>query len=192
MQSNGDNMSIGDKVIISAPIGGTAEALGGGKPARRNDSGGGFSNGAVTGAFVYLLNHAAYKWHPTRKEAAEATRTRTETTGNEANYLDYKVFAASNAVLNHPITGETECLEYNQGGSGIHEMQFYFDHLITFTNECLNHAGNSGLNKKWFCGSIIESHDEPNNLGIREIWHTPKLIFKKRGYTCVQPPVLPY
>lgn len=111
---------------------------------------------------------------------------------NLTNYLDYKVFAASNAVLNHPITGETECLEYNQGGSGIHEMQFYFDHLITFTNEWLNQAGNSGLNKKWFCGSIIESHDEQNNLGIREIWHTPKLIFKKRGYTCVQPPVLPY
>ncbi len=44
-------MSIGDKVIISAPIGGTAEALGGGK----------FSNGAVTGAFVYLLNHANHE-----------------------------------------------------------------------------------------------------------------------------------
>jgi hypothetical protein len=49
MQSNGGNMTIGDKVILSAAIGGTAEALGGGK----------FSNGAVTGAFVYLLNHAS-------------------------------------------------------------------------------------------------------------------------------------
>jgi ABC-type xylose transport system permease subunit len=47
MQSNGDNMGIGDKVILSAVIGGTAEALGGGK----------FANGAVTGAYVMMFNH---------------------------------------------------------------------------------------------------------------------------------------
>jgi hypothetical protein len=80
MQSNGGNIGIGDKVILSAIIGGTAEALGGGK----------FTNGAVTGAYVMMFNHLSHKWHPTRKEAAEATRTRTETTGNEANYLVYK------------------------------------------------------------------------------------------------------
>jgi hypothetical protein len=51
MQANGGNMGMGDKVILSAVIGGTAEALGGGK----------FSNGAVTGAFVYLLNHASHQ-----------------------------------------------------------------------------------------------------------------------------------
>jgi hypothetical protein len=79
MQSNGGNMTIGDKVILSAVIGGTAEALGGGK----------FTNGAVTGAYVMMFNHLSHKWHPTRKEAAEATRTRTETTGNEASYLTY-------------------------------------------------------------------------------------------------------
>lgn len=44
MQSNGGNMGIGDKVIMSAVIGGTAEALEGGK----------FSNGAVTGDFKNL------------------------------------------------------------------------------------------------------------------------------------------
>ena len=64
MQSNGGNMSMGDKVIMSAIIGGTAEPLGGGKPARRSVCGGGFANNAVTESFVYLLNHAAYKWHP--------------------------------------------------------------------------------------------------------------------------------
>lgn len=68
------------KTDVSTTIGGTAEALGGGK----------FSNGAVTGAYVMMFNHLSHKWHPTRKEAAEATRTRTETTGNEANYLVYK------------------------------------------------------------------------------------------------------
>ena len=40
-------MSVGAKVAMSAVIGGTAEKLGGGK----------FANGAVTGAFVMMLNH---------------------------------------------------------------------------------------------------------------------------------------
>jgi RHS repeat-associated protein len=44
-----NNIIVG--VTTSAALGGTAEALGGGK----------FSNGAVTGAFVYLLNHAQNK-----------------------------------------------------------------------------------------------------------------------------------
>ena len=57
MQSNGGNMGIGDKVILSAAIGGTAEALGGGKFARHSDSEGGFANGTVTGAYVMMFNH---------------------------------------------------------------------------------------------------------------------------------------
>ena len=65
---------------MAATLGGTAETLGGGK----------FSNGAVTGAFVYLLNHAAHKWHSTRESASNAARTRTETTGNEASYIIYE------------------------------------------------------------------------------------------------------
>jgi len=48
MQSNGGTMSIGDKVILSAVIGGTAEALWGGK----------FANGAVTGAIVFTLRNS--------------------------------------------------------------------------------------------------------------------------------------
>ncbi|KAF0204072.1 MAG: hypothetical protein FD170_761 [Bacteroidetes bacterium] len=74
-------MSGAERIAISAAIGGTAEALGGGK----------FANGAVTGAYVMALNHMMHsdKWHPTRGEAAEATSTRTETTGNEASYLVY-------------------------------------------------------------------------------------------------------
>jgi len=45
--SYGGNMTFMQKTAISATIGGTAEALGGGK----------FSNGAVTGAYVMMLNH---------------------------------------------------------------------------------------------------------------------------------------
>jgi len=47
MQSYGTSMSTADKIVLSSVIGGTAEALGGGK----------FSNGAVTGAYVMMLNH---------------------------------------------------------------------------------------------------------------------------------------
>jgi len=55
MQSGGVNMSVAGKIVVSAAIGGTAEALGGGKFAHRNDSGRGFSNGVVTGTTVFTL-----------------------------------------------------------------------------------------------------------------------------------------
>ena len=82
LQANGANMTGAAKIAISAAIGGTAEALGGGK----------FANGAVTGAYVMAWNHMMHgdKWHPTREKAAEATKNRTETTGNEASYLVFK------------------------------------------------------------------------------------------------------
>ena len=50
MDKNRGDMTVIEKIAISAAIGGTAEALGGGK----------FANGAVTGAYVYLLNHMSH------------------------------------------------------------------------------------------------------------------------------------
>jgi hypothetical protein len=50
-------MNFTEKTAIAAVIGGTAEALGGGKPACRSGNAGRFSNGAVTGAFVEAYNH---------------------------------------------------------------------------------------------------------------------------------------
>ena len=50
MDWKGGDMIGLQKIAISAAIGGTAEALGGGK----------FANGAVTGAYVYLLNHMSH------------------------------------------------------------------------------------------------------------------------------------
>ncbi|MDR0969398.1 MAG: hypothetical protein LBM67_02520 [Lentimicrobiaceae bacterium] len=44
-------MSAGSQVALSAVLGGTAEALGGGK----------FANGAITGAFVMLFNHLQHE-----------------------------------------------------------------------------------------------------------------------------------
>jgi hypothetical protein len=51
MQSYGGNMTFTEKTAIAAVIGGTAEALGGGK----------FANGAVTGAFVMAYNHLMHE-----------------------------------------------------------------------------------------------------------------------------------
>jgi hypothetical protein len=80
MDWKGGDMIGLQKIAISAAIGGTAEALGGGK----------FANGAVTGAFVNLLNHLA---HTNTKGEGEKT-TKTETSGSKGDELpstdDYK------------------------------------------------------------------------------------------------------
>ena len=57
LQSYGGNMTFSEKTAIAAVIGGTVEALGGGKPACRSGNAGRFANGAVTGAFVMAFNH---------------------------------------------------------------------------------------------------------------------------------------
>jgi hypothetical protein len=54
MQTYGSGMNAGTQVIMSAAIGGTAEALGGGK----------FANGAVTGAYVMMFNHLMTEFPP--------------------------------------------------------------------------------------------------------------------------------
>ncbi len=68
---------------MSATLGGTAEVIGGGK----------FSNGAVTGAFVYLLNHAQNK--PKRNVPSKEWL---ESKANEA-------IEAENAKINKWIAG---------------------------------------------------------------------------------------
>lgn len=95
------------------------------------------------------------------------------------NYLDYKVFAASEAVAN--FDDWTECLEYNYQGLGIHEMQFYYDHLKDFADQWLSSSQNIG-NKKFAEASINSMVDySVSNLVI---WHEPKLYFRKRGVIC--------
>ena len=96
---------------------------------------------------------------------------------NPVNYLDYKVFCASEAVA--VITSVTECLEYDQEQSGIHEMQFYYDHLIDLINEWMN-SGQNIYNKHYCPLSQIYSFDENNN-GYRLIQHKPIILYKKRA-----------
>jgi len=95
------------------------------------------------------------------------------------NYLDYKVFAASEAVA--PFDGNTECLEYDYNGSGIHEMQFYFDHKVGFVGDWLNSSQNIG-NKKLAIARIksrekFYEHD-------KNIYHEPTFFFRKRILSC--------
>lgn len=75
-------MSGVEKIAISAVIGGTAEALGGGK----------FANGAVTGAYVMAFNHLMHNkiWHPSRESAEKALKTRVKSTGKEASALVFE------------------------------------------------------------------------------------------------------
>ena len=80
MQSYGSNMTFSEKTAIAAVIGGTAEALGGGK----------FANGAVTGAFVEMYNHLMHEWHPSRKAAAASAQSKTSETGNETSVLVFQ------------------------------------------------------------------------------------------------------
>lgn len=102
------------------------------------------------------------------------------------NYLDYKIFAASQAVA--PIDDLTECLEYNYNNSGIHEMQFYYDHKKDFINAWVSSSQNTGNLK--FAGSLIKSEDEYFEY-LRYIWHVPTFYFRKRCLECSVPITLP-
>lgn len=96
------------------------------------------------------------------------------------NYLDYKIYATSSAIGNG-LTNEVKCLEWNQNNSGVHEMQFYYDHLKVFVNEWLNSSQNTG-NKK-FALSFIDS-PSVTEIGETLIYHKPHLIFRKRSLEC--------
>ncbi len=105
------------------------------------------------------------------------------------NYLDYKIYAASSAI-GDGLTNEVKCLEWNQNNSGIHEMQFYYDHLKVFVNEWLGSSQNTG-NKK-LASSIIDSKSRIVNPGyITIIYHEPNFEFRKRGGVCQISDLLP-
>ena len=63
-----------EKIAISAAIGGTAEALGGGK----------FANGAVTGAYVMALNHLMHESQDPPTVEDKSSSQKSETTGLES------------------------------------------------------------------------------------------------------------
>ncbi len=73
MMKYGANMDIGAKVAVSAALGGTAEALGGGK----------FANGAVTGAYVMMFNHLQERGDLTDSERKRLQKERYGVTDEE-------------------------------------------------------------------------------------------------------------
>lgn len=96
------------------------------------------------------------------------------------NYLDYKIYAAS-SVIGDGLTDEVKCLEYNQNNSGIHEMQFYYDHLKVFVSDWLASPENTGNMK--LAPSVIESRISEGSSGSI-FYHRPNLKFRKRGLSC--------
>jgi hypothetical protein len=96
------------------------------------------------------------------------------------NYCSYKVFYADNS--NNKVIDEiTQCLEYNQGGYGIHEMQFYYDNYILLINSWLNSPENFD-NRKYSPLSRVRSFDYQTDF--REIGHKLTLNYRKRGIIC--------
>lgn len=95
------------------------------------------------------------------------------------NYLDYKIYAASEAI-GIGLTDEVCCLGDNQNNSGIHEMQFYYDHLKDFVNEWL--TSNQNIGNKKLSDIIINSKASPY-VPI-QIFHQPKMTYRKRGHVC--------
>jgi hypothetical protein len=103
------------------------------------------------------------------------------------NYLDYKIFAAYEGVA--AFDSLTECLVYNYNGSGIHEMQFYYDYLKELIDDWVNSAQNTS--NRVFSSSKILGKDIEDIEGLRDIFHEPKVLFRKRDQVCTVPAIPP-
>lgn len=91
------------------------------------------------------------------------------------NYLDYKIFYASSSVAD--ITDETQCLEYNQGNSKIHEMDFYLNGAVEIYEAWVQNTF-LNPNRYLFIVCDIESFNQIN-LPYTEIGHTEYFYFGK-------------
>lgn len=92
------------------------------------------------------------------------------------NYLDYKIFAAYENLYPFTFNDTVVCLEYNQWNSGIHEMQFYYDHLKALV------LANKPNNKAFASSEILSpiSNPSPNSI----IFHEPHLFYKTKLMSC--------
>jgi hypothetical protein len=106
----------------------------------------------------------------------------------KTNYLDYKIFAAIDNGVDLIIDDVTECLEYNQDGNEVHEMQFYYDYLVDLIeDEMESYPSYLYYTTK----SLIQSPDETINY-IRRIWHRPIIKLQRRGkayFEANEPPI---
>ena len=81
-------MSVAGQVIISGAIGGTAEALGGGK----------FANGAVTGAYVMMFNHLGGEIRQSRLERRIQRRFQ-QNAMNDPGLSDFSIYEYLNGEI---------------------------------------------------------------------------------------------
>lgn len=94
--------------------------------------------------------------------------------GSPDNYLDYKIFYASSSVA--PITDETRCLEYNQGNSGEHEMDFYLDGATELYEAWLQNTV-LNPNKYRYIRCDIDSYEVFQGPSTSEIGHDEDFYF---------------
>ncbi|MDD3742609.1 MAG: hypothetical protein PHX54_03190 [Lentimicrobiaceae bacterium] len=92
------------------------------------------------------------------------------------NHLDYKIFAAYENIYPFSFNDDIVCLEYNQWNSGIHEMQFYYDHLKALV------VANKPFNKSFAYSEILSNIE--GNSPDRIIYHEPKFVYKLKLISC--------
>ncbi|MCF8347469.1 MAG: hypothetical protein K9G61_01530 [Bacteroidales bacterium] len=95
--------------------------------------------------------------------------------GNIDNYCDYKIYYANSSVGS--ITSETECLEYDQGNSGIHEMDFYLQGADDIVAHWLEY--NNPNSKSFETCSFIDWSNPPST----EIMHILQFTFSIKHIT---------
>ncbi len=92
------------------------------------------------------------------------------------NYLDYKIFAAHESVT--AFNDDILCLEYDQWGLGMHEMQFYYDYLKDFV------LMNVPYRKSFAYAVILSPVTGPSQN--RTICHEPTFYYRTKLISCEQ------
>ena len=112
------------------------------------------------------------------------------------NYCDYHIFYANSSIgslqcLPPDYNNCARCLDYNQGNSGIHEMDFYLDGTSYVIFDWLNDVIKNPYNKS-FKSISIYSYDEFNQqTGVEQIGHNLSITFGKRHESVIVPAQYP-
>jgi len=97
------------------------------------------------------------------------------------NYMNYKVFFASS--INAPTTSETTCLEFNQHGLGLHEMQYYYDNLKDFV--VAYHNSTQNTQNLRFTSALIDCKEFNSAIDLTSsLYHIPIITYRKRMLVC--------
>ena len=114
---------------MAAALGGTVETIGGGK----------FSNGAVTGAFVYLLNHASQQGDGDKKTTREETIQKQK---QELKLIGSTAYAKDNVWKVWPLNYQIEAGQHVR--IDVKNMNFFGAHI-----EVSDYSTGSSYSK-WF------------------------------------------